>query len=73
MAKEFKGEALPFIAAQQGNPEGQRAEDDVIFGGVKVVAKGEFYSRAYLAAIEEGCKEKPKAEANKAVQPSENK
>lgn len=55
MAKEFKGEELPGIPARQGNPEGVQAEDDVTFKGAVVVRKGEFYSRAYLTAIDEGC------------------
>jgi hypothetical protein len=76
MAKEFRGEALPAVAAAQGNPQGVQAADDVTFKGVKVVTKGEYYSWRYLAEIEAGCNVsagKPKGEENKAAQPSENK
>ena len=64
MAKEFRGEELPHIPAQQGNPDGVKAEDDVVFKEVRVVKKGEYYSKQYLDAVDEGCavKKPPPAE-----------
>ena len=60
MPKEFKGDSLPITAAAQGNPAGKQADEEVTFNGVIVVRKGEFYSAAYLAAIDEGCAVDPK-------------
>jgi hypothetical protein len=77
MSKEFKGVELPTVAAAQGNPCGLLAEHDITFNGVKVVKVGEFYSAAYLHALEAGLasevRAKPKPAENKAVQPAEKK
>lgn len=68
--KTFQGQSLPIIPAAAGNPQGERAEEDVTFNGVVVVQKGQWYNPLYLRAIEEGCAA-PKT--TKKIEPSENK
>lgn len=75
--KTYTGETLPLMAAAPGNPAGHQADDDVMWNGVKVVVKGQYYNPVYLLAIAAGCTEQPKGKQqsaeNKSVTPTENK
>lgn len=69
--KTYTRAQLPGVPAGAGIPSGKQATEDVMWNGVKIVAKDQFYNPVWLAAIEAGCGPAPKE--NKVAAPTESK